>query len=41
MIEKLIAEENVSDLYLENIKIRLGIVEKKPERIKKPIIKSH
>ena len=29
-VDKLLIEENVSDLYLENIKIRLGIIEKKP-----------
>ena len=31
-IEKLLNDENVSDYYLENLKIRLGIIEKKPER---------
>jgi len=32
-VERLLNEENVSDFYLENIKVRLGIEEKKPERV--------
>ena len=30
-------EQNVNDFYLENIKARLGIVDKKPERVRKTI----
>ena len=37
MIEKLLKEQNVNDFYLENIKTRLGIVDKKPERVRKTI----
>lgn len=37
MIEKMLSEQNVNDFYIENIKIRLGIVDKKPERIRKPV----
>lgn len=37
MIEKLLKEQNVNDFYLENIKARLGIVDKKPERVRKTI----
>ena len=36
-IEQLLDEQNVNDFYIENIKARLGIVDKKPERIRKPI----
>lgn len=38
-IEKLLSEQNVNDFYIENIKIRLGLVDKKPERVKKPVNK--
>lgn len=31
-VEKLILDENVSDFYLENIKIRLGIMPEKKTR---------
>lgn len=31
-IETLLKEENVNDFYLDNIKVRLGIIDKKPER---------
>jgi hypothetical protein len=34
-IERLINENNVNDFYIENIKIRLGIKEVKPERRKR------
>lgn len=34
-IEKLLIEQNVNDFQIENIKVRLGIVEKKPERQRK------
>jgi hypothetical protein len=34
-IERLINESNVNDFYIENIKIRLGIKEVKPERRKR------
>ena len=37
LIEKLLKEQNVNDFYLENIKARLGIVDKKPERVRKTI----
>lgn len=36
-IEKLLEEQNVNDFFIENIKVRLGIVEQKPERIRKPV----
>ena len=36
-IEKLLREQNVSDFYIENIKVRLGIKDVKPERIRKPV----
>jgi hypothetical protein len=36
-VEQLLTEQNVNDFFIENIKIRLGIVEKKPERVRKPI----
>ena len=36
-IEKLLKEQNVNDFYIENIKTRLGIVEKKPERVRKTV----
>lgn len=29
--------ENVSDFYIENLKIRLGIIVKKPERINRKL----
>jgi hypothetical protein len=38
-IDKLLDEQNVSDFFIENIKSRLGIVDKKPERVKKPVNK--
>ena len=38
-VEKLLSEENVSDFYLENLKIRLGIIEKKPERATRKVIR--
>ena len=38
-VEKLLAEENVSDFYLDNLKIRLGIIEKRPERATRKIVK--
>jgi hypothetical protein len=37
MIEKMLSEQNVNDFYIENIKIRLGVIDKKPERIRKPV----
>jgi hypothetical protein len=35
VVEKLLNETNVNDFCIDNIKVRLGIVEKKPERVKK------
>ena len=31
------ADENISDFNLANLKVRLGIVDKKPERVRKPV----
>lgn len=36
-IEKLLSEQNVNDFQIENIKVRLGIVDKKPERVRKTV----
>eukprot|EP00347_Sterkiella_histriomuscorum_P022325 403330878 len=38
-IDQLLQEQNVNDFFIENIKARLGIVDKKPERVKKPVNK--
>ena len=34
-VEKFIKEQNISDAYFENLKVRMGIKEAKPERKKK------
>ncbi len=36
-IEKLLTEQNVNDFFIENIKVRLGIIDKKPERVRKTV----
>lgn len=38
-ITTLLSEQNVNDFFIENIKHRLGIVDVKPERVRKPVNK--
>ena len=34
-MDEILKNKKISDFYIENLKIRLGIIEKKPERIRK------
>ena len=34
-MEKLLMEQNINDFSLENLKIRMGIIEKRPDRMRK------